>query len=112
MNKHLYEYVARFENICGDIQESGGQMIAGNASEVLDMLLFDCGDKKFECKIQRSQMSVVPVQDHGNIYSTLWNRTLSEREVQNGICGNDVCHENLKDVIFISDHPVRERIKR
>lgn len=107
----MYEWIIRFKDNKGSVQETGGLMIANSSDEVMGQLRFDYGyDDDIEFKIKKSGMSVVPVPGHGIIYKTLWTYKLSKEEVENGICGNDIFQDDNKDVIFISNHPVKERI--
>lgn len=112
--KRIYNWIVRFEDIVGNIMESGGIMIASSSSEVLKQLEHDCGDKKFECKIVRSKIDAISCVDNdipdGIICDYLWLRKLSDDEIEDGICGY-IPSEDSIDVIFISDHPIKgERI--
>lgn len=110
--KRIYNWVARYEDIIGNIMEAGGIMIAGSSSEVLKQLEHDCGNKKFECKIVRSKIDVILCVDNdisdGIICDYLWLRKLSDDEIKNGICG--YVHGDEIDVVFISDHPIKENV--
>lgn len=109
MKRNLYNWIVRC-NLNDSIYEAGGIMIASNAKEVLNQLTCEYPEKDFECKIRRSDMALCPEDTNGIIIDTLWNHKLSINEINNGICGNDVCQKDLKDLIFISNHPVKEHI--
>lgn len=111
--RRMYEWVIRFKNDEDDdiVKEAGGLMIANNADEVMEQFRSEYGyGDCIEFKIKRSDMSVFAVPGHGVTYKTLWVRELSEDEIENGICSNDIFQDEKKDVIFISNHPVKERI--
>lgn len=109
--QRMYEWLIRFKDDEGIYYEAGGLMIANSTDDVMVQLRCDYGDDDcIEVKIKRSDMSVLAVPGHGVTYKTLWVYELSKDEVKNGICGNDIFQNDKKDVIFISSHPVKERI--